>query len=216
MKRFVWDVLLARIVPALFFALATVSKLFVATDAQLVAERSFTDAIHFGAELCGLLFYGLLTFSYVTRLPRKSGDRSLLVILVVLVTAGASAYLGVTAHRARPALELASAVVVIIGTAYTLWALLHLRKAFSILPEARALVTTGPYALSRHPLYLGETIVWIGFALALGDLRALLVVPIVAGQVVRMSWEERVLGAEFPAEYADYRAHVRRWVPFLL
>ena len=81
------------------------------------------------------------------------------------------------------------------------------------MPEARSLVTTGPYALSRHPLYLAETIAMLGVVLPLADARLLLVLPFVFGQWLRVGWEEGVLAAEFP-EYAAYASRVPRYFPW--
>ena len=52
------------------------------------------------------------------------------------------------------------------GLAYSVWGLAYLRRSFSIIPEARRLVTGGPYRLSRHPVYLGEIATAIGVNLA--------------------------------------------------
>lgn len=48
--------------------------------------------------------------------------------------------------------------IMILGTALTLWALWHLRGSFSILVEARERVSTGPYRIFHHPMYVGEVV----------------------------------------------------------
>ena len=58
----------------------------------------------------------------------------------------------------REWLVLPADLLATIGLAYSVWGLAYLRRSFSIVPEARRLVTGGPYALSRHPVYLGEII----------------------------------------------------------
>src|SRR5262249_30652616 len=52
-----------------------------------------------------------------------------------------------------PALFLAGLFLWMVGAYLGLWGLLRLRRAFSIVPQARTLVTDGPYRIARHPVY---------------------------------------------------------------
>jgi protein-S-isoprenylcysteine O-methyltransferase Ste14 len=77
-----------------------------------------------------------------------------------------------------------------------------------------AIVTTGPYRLTRNPAYLGMTFIYIGIALlsdALWVLAPLPVVLVVVNNAV-ISREERYLERKFGAEYTDYKSRVRRWI----
>jgi protein-S-isoprenylcysteine O-methyltransferase Ste14 len=74
------------------------------------------------------------------------------------------------------------------------------------------LLRRGPYRLSRNPMYIGEAVVWLGWALFYSS------VPVWAGwailcagvaKVVR--WEERRLLERFGDEYRAYMAAVPRW-----
>jgi protein-S-isoprenylcysteine O-methyltransferase Ste14 len=86
-----------------------------------------------------------------------------------------------------------------------------LGRSFSVMPEARRLVTSGPYSIVRHPLYLFELLGVAGILLQVRSLPGLsLLGLIVALQIARARWEEGVLDRAFP-EYAAYR----RQVPFL-
>ncbi len=80
--------------------------------------------------------------------------------------------------------------------------------------SGQTVVTTGPYALVRHPMYSGALVMMLGIPLALGSLSALVPFAALAGLiVVRLIDEERVLAAGLPG-YADYRARTRfRLVP---
>jgi protein-S-isoprenylcysteine O-methyltransferase Ste14 len=77
-------------------------------------------------------------------------------------------------------------------------------------------VSTGPYALVRHPMYVGGIIMLVGTPLALGSLWGLFaIVPITLAIVWRLLDEERFLAKNLPG-YAEYRETVRyRLVPFL-
>jgi protein-S-isoprenylcysteine O-methyltransferase Ste14 len=59
-------------------------------------------------------------------------------------------------------LHLISAGLILTGNALCLYVLSHLGRSFSVMAEARKLVTNGPYSVVRHPLYLAEEIAIIG------------------------------------------------------
>jgi protein-S-isoprenylcysteine O-methyltransferase Ste14 len=122
---------------------------------------------------------------------------------------------------ARPAADTPEGMLVggeLLALAACVWLLvsvLFLGRCFGVLPEARGLVTSGPYRLVRHPVYLGEICACTGLALAApraGNVIALSVV--IAAQFVRMRLEERALTDAFP-EYADYAARTGRLLPRL-
>lgn len=77
-------------------------------------------------------------------------------------------------------------------------------------------VSTGPYAWVRHPMYLGASVMLLGVPVALGSWWGLLgLVPLLAAIVVRLFDEERFLTASLPG-YAAYQRQVkRRLVPFV-
>lgn len=77
-----------------------------------------------------------------------------------------------------------------------------------------ALVTTGVYGFSRNPLYLALTAIYLGVALLLPSLPALiLILPVLVvmryGVIAR---EERYLETKFGDAYRAYKARVRRWI----
>lgn len=97
--------------------------------------------------------------------------------------------------------------------AFVVWALLTLRRSFSIFPEARTLVRCGPYALVRHPLYAAYIVTYALVALPrVGPAAIALVALGIAGEVLRARNEERVLASTFP-EYATYAAGTPRFLP---
>jgi len=111
------------------------------------------------------------------------------------------------------ALHLVSLVLVLGGNYFCLVALLKLGRSLSIMPEARRLVTDGPYRYVRHPLYLAEAIVLLGIFLQFRSLPvALIVIAVLVFQFLRMHYEEGVLRAAFP-EYADYARRTARLIP---
>ena len=100
--------------------------------------------------------------------------------------------------------------------ALDVWAFRTLRRhRTTIRPHAAAsaLVTEGPFGLSRNPIYLGNLLLVAGIGLALGRLWLVLLAPLlaVALQELAIKREERHLEARFGAAWRDYAARVRRW-----
>jgi protein-S-isoprenylcysteine O-methyltransferase Ste14 len=83
-------------------------------------------------------------------------------------------------------------------------------------PTAGGLVTNGPYAWLRHPIYAAILYFVWSTALDHHTWQALMAAALVtAGGVVRMLAEETLLVQRYP-EYADYRSRTARVIPFLL
>ncbi|MNC99668.1 hypothetical protein D3C83_180330 [compost metagenome] len=75
-------------------------------------------------------------------------------------------------------------------------------------------VSRGPYALSRNPIYVGFALFQVGLGLWTNRLAVvLMVVPaVIATGVVVIRREERYLERKFGAAYLEYKTRVRRWV----
>ncbi|MEA3027526.1 MAG: hypothetical protein QOF91_2811 [Alphaproteobacteria bacterium] len=112
-------------------------------------------------------------------------------------------------------LRVISLVLIAAGWLLSVYVLFWLGRSFSVMAQARQLVTTGPYAIVRHPLYLCEEITVLGIALAHFSIAAVLIVAVQwMFQLRRMSNEEKVLGASFP-ECAAYFARTPKIIPSL-
>jgi protein-S-isoprenylcysteine O-methyltransferase Ste14 len=76
------------------------------------------------------------------------------------------------------------------------------------------LVKTGVFAISRNPLYLASVILFLGIALALNMLWAVVMIllSIIICHYVLIIPEEKYLTAKFGEEYRDYTATVHRWL----
>jgi protein-S-isoprenylcysteine O-methyltransferase Ste14 len=117
---------------------------------------------------------------------------------------------------AATSLVLAGDFVAFLACVWLLASVISLGRCFGVLPEARGLVTRGPYRLVRHPVYLGELAACGGLVLAAPTTRNFFVAIVFAvAQAVRMRLEERELEEQFP-EYRRYAAATPRLVPRLV
>src|SRR2546423_6936346 len=102
------------------------------------------------------------------------------------------------------------------GMTWAVYSLSYLRNRFSIVPEVRGLMTAGPYAIVRHPIYLGEIIAGLGLVIpTILSLHAVVFAVFVAAQLIRTYYEERVLRSAYPT-YETYARRTRRLIPFIL
>jgi protein-S-isoprenylcysteine O-methyltransferase Ste14 len=108
---------------------------------------------------------------------------------------------------------LVSSGLMVAGMACAVVTLLVLGRCFGILPEARGLVTSGPYRYVRHPLYSAEALVFLGMLLpVLTPLSLALFGTFLGLQALRTRYEEEILVAVFP-EYGAYRRTTWRFIP---
>ena len=113
------------------------------------------------------------------------------------------------------AIVAAADVLTVVACLWQLVAVLALGRCFGILPEARGLVTRGPYRLVRHPVYLGELGACAGLLLgAPTTWNVVCATGFGLFQAIRMRLEEQALAAQFP-EYATYAASTPRLLPGL-
>ncbi len=111
--------------------------------------------------------------------------------------------------------NLASTACVLIGMIMMLVTIRHLGRSFSLVPQARNVVQTGPYRWIKHPLYLAEEIAVLGVVLRNPTpLTAVLLVLHIGVQVCRILYEEDLLRRNCP-EYSSYEASRWRVVPYV-
>ncbi|MFP2768377.1 methyltransferase family protein [Oceanisphaera sp. KMM 10153] len=110
-------------------------------------------------------------------------------------------------------------LVTLTGLALMLLAVGQLHRArTTVLPfnpgRTRRLVTGGIFRYSRNPVYLGDLLLLLAWAVWLGNGLSLLWLPLFVGYMnrVQIGAEERALAAKFGADYLDYCSRVRRWL----
>lgn len=121
-------------------------------------------------------------------------------------------------HRVCPrrlghAVPLRGVGVLLLGTGATLAVWATVTAAEEDLEQPDRLVTSGPYAHSRNPMYVGWTIAYVGVAGLTNSAWPLLLLPGVAAAVHReVRREEDRLTARFGADFEAYRVRIRRYV----
>ena len=106
------------------------------------------------------------------------------------------------------------------GLLFSVWARRHLGKNWSqavTLKEGHELITSGPYALVRHPIYTGLLLAFVGCAIARGEWRGLLAVALVFVALWRkLRLEEKWMRAQFGESYEAYSRRVASLVPHVI
>ncbi len=192
-----------------------------------LSGRRTGDFLLFGvtsAELA-LLFFLTPTFTFVdwiyvlqhllvlcialTRRPPEVYDHSLPSSAAVIV-AYAYPYAQVAYLRwvpGEPAWPAGGLLLVTLAACLSLASLLSLGRRFGVYPALRGLVTSGPYRLVRHPMYLAYVIADIGYNFQEWNLgTALMVVAGWASLIYRIQAEERILSQN--AGWSSYSASV--------
>jgi protein-S-isoprenylcysteine O-methyltransferase Ste14 len=208
--------LLSRATVVLVFTLLVFASVAGALQIALDWEHQPLDRtlLNIAASASRTLFLALIVATTVTRLRplRKSAgiEPRLSALLGTFLLVG----LAVLPRAELPPIALAiSSALIIVGMSASFMVLSWLGKSFSIMPEARQLITQGPYALVRHPLYICEEIAVIGAFIQVMSPVAFLIVMIHAlFQVRRMLNEEKVLKAAFE-DYESYAARTPRLIP---
>lgn len=217
-RKIVDDLLLGKVLPLLFFGLFSLVHL-----GQLVRFLKGGQPVDLAGSsrvvntLFNVICFLLMTWMYIRReIPVGRTGK---------LRERAIAFLGTFTIMLSPAVqgtESNDATVQVIalgfkllGGSLTVYSLVHLSRNFSIIPEARNLVRSGPYRFVRHPMYSSE-ILWIfGFILPIFSIPLfVLYLVMVWFLVLRMGYEERLLERHRP-EYAGYRKMTWRVIPYV-
>jgi protein-S-isoprenylcysteine O-methyltransferase Ste14 len=144
---------------------------------------------------------GAWLFRYRSSLPVP------LALVLVLVRRG---------EVEAPWLVLLGPALVVAGEGLRLWAVRHI-GTISRTRTTRygPLITTGPYAMMRNPLYVGNWFLWTGFVLWSRLLWMLPIAWVVFGLQYRAiaRWEAAFIRSVYTSAYDDYAREVRAWIP---
>jgi len=115
-------------------------------------------------------------------------------------------------------MQLAGLFVVLAGELIRMWGVHHIGSVSRTRTERLGpLIDHGPFAMVRNPLYIGNILLWVGFAVSaqLLWLAPLVVVLLALEYHAIVRWEERLLESRMGENYRAYMRRVPRWIPNL-
>jgi protein-S-isoprenylcysteine O-methyltransferase Ste14 len=123
-------------------------------------------------------------------------------------------------RRLEPFVAALAVGLAMVSALFGVWAVRTLGRQWSLvarLADRHELITTGPYAIVRHPIYTAL----FGLLLAPGMARSEFLPTMIAAAIytgatmMRVGSEERLLASAFGAAHADYKRRVRAFIPGL-
>ncbi|CAN5614549.1 hypothetical protein BH20ACI3_BH20ACI3_34530 [soil metagenome] len=209
-----WD-FICRIIGASFFVYLVI--LNAQGLGHFLGRHPEMGTFHFSvsilAKLSIIMFIGLHCLLFVVRWRPIEKSRGPLPRMMAI--AGSFFFFLLAIPQGNPSLwrMIIGTLLLCFGTSLAILALSRLGRSYSMMPEARKLVTTGFYSIVRHPMYLSEEIAIAGiviqsrfpYALALFTIHLWI-------QIQRMKNEEKVLLNTFP-EYQGYKLRTARLIP---
>lgn len=119
----------------------------------------------------------------------------------------------------NPVLGAIGAALAVIGIAYAIYARYYLGRNWGMpmaVKDSPELVTTGPYAIVRHPIYTGVLTAALGSALTGGWWWLIIVIVAGAYFIYAATQEEKLMAKTFPDTYPAYKARTKMLVPYVL
>jgi protein-S-isoprenylcysteine O-methyltransferase Ste14 len=178
-----------------------------------------TQAMYLLNRILTVAFFGFLVVIYAIRSKAIARDHNPVAIVAALVGSFVLYGLFLIPGQGRSTdiwVLAGSDICLACGITWAMYSLSYLGRRFSIVPEARGLVTSGPYRFTRHPIYVGEIIAGFGLVLpTLFSLHAVVFAIFLVAQLARTYFEERMLRSTYP-QYEAYARHTRRLIPFVL
>lgn len=106
------------------------------------------------------------------------------------------------------------------GLAFCIWARFTLGRNWSgvvTFKGGHELITRGPYALVRHPIYTGLLAMFVATVIVLGHVAGMIAMLLVFVSLwIKLRHEEKLMLTKFPGQYAGYQRRVKRLIPFIL
>jgi protein-S-isoprenylcysteine O-methyltransferase Ste14 len=119
----------------------------------------------------------------------------------------------------NPALAILGVACVALGTALAIWARLYLGRNWGMPMTQKAdseLVTSGPYAYIRHPIYSGVLLAILGSTAAAGPMWFVVLAVVAVYFIYSATQEEKTMLKTFPDTYPAYKSRTNMLIPFIL
>jgi len=158
----------------------------------------------------------VLTSLFLIRSPQKAIDKNLFHQIIALVAFFSGAFFMGNTQTSNPMLKDCSMAMILLSNILGVLTLFNLGKSFGILISYRKIQTKGLYSLVRHPMYVTDILLRIGFLISHFNLyTAIIFVVSTTCYVYRAILEERFLCKE--AGYSEYMQKVKyRFIPYIL
>ena len=196
------------------FAVAGIGPRIAKQFQHFIQSGDASSGLAAASMLATVAFLAIQIVLFVIRRPPEEYSRGILPRFAAVVGANFGlAFL--LLHRVNMSLGVAalSTVLIVSGSFAAIAVACWLGRSFSILPQARALVTSGPYRYVRHPLYAAEQIAVLGVMLQFQQPWSFAIMILsFALQFPRMHFEEQLLSGRYPS-YRAYMAHTARLIP---
>jgi protein-S-isoprenylcysteine O-methyltransferase Ste14 len=106
------------------------------------------------------------------------------------------------------------------GLLFCIWARFTLGRNWSgvvTFKGGHELITRGPYAIVRHPIYTGILTMIVGTVIVFGHVAGIVALPVVFwGLWIKLRYEEKLMLEKFPEGYTAYQRRVKRLIPFVM
>jgi len=191
-----------------------VAAIMLLLDVAAATRRGGPPLLWWPGTVLSCSFYSLIIWCYMRRGPAVATSGS--------VTGHAAAAAATMTPFVLPLLrgappgaarDFAADVLMLAGTAWSVWSLRFLGRSLSVIAQARQVVDRGPYRWVRHPLYTGEIASSLGLAITAGSPWAFAVWLAFCGlQAYRALREEQILLRALPG-YRSYRARTGALFP---
>lgn len=136
---------------------------------------------------------------------------------VILILQIVAAYITPFPHtKFNWIIQLSGILMFVLGTILVFWAKNTMRQSWGVpgehVDKQDALVTKGPFAFSRNPIYVGFLLIYFGFAIAILSWLIILRIPLAIYFYKSAVTEEALLEKKFGKVYLAYKSRVPRFI----
>jgi protein-S-isoprenylcysteine O-methyltransferase Ste14 len=145
---------------------------------------------------------------------------AIIAISLVFIIINSKNFLNINVWRQTPTILITADIITFLGLITMIWARKTLGKNWSaniVLKESHELITNGPYAYVRHPIYSGLILMVLGITIYSGNfVWIIFFIIFFCGAYYKGIKEEELLIEHFPQTYPDYKFRVKALIPHIL